>query len=157
MRVLDALTRRPLRWIATALHRLVRGYRRMQRAPVLGIHAVAIAPGGEVVLVKLRYARGWRLPGGGRSASEDPREAVLRELREEIGLEAHGAIEMVVERIDDEEADEDLTPLFIVRDVEYRPRWSLEVEAVTQAPPDRLPPDMSPLHLRWLQLVRPIL
>ena len=155
--MIDALINPPLRWTATALHRLLRGYLRVRRAPILGVHAVAITPGGELVLVKLRYARGWRLPGGGRGGSEDPREAVLRELREEIGLEAHGALEMVDEQIDDEALDEDLTPLFIVRDVQYRPRWSLEVEAITQAAPDRLPPDMSPLHRRWIRQVRALL
>ncbi|MFL6728835.1 MAG: hypothetical protein ACJ8EZ_02770, partial [Sphingomicrobium sp.] len=46
----------------------------------------------------------------------------------------------------------DLAALLIVRDVRYRPRrWSWEVEAVTEAPLDSLPPDLSPRAATWLE------
>ena len=48
-------------------------------------------------------------------------------------------------------------PSRIVRDVVYRPSWSLEVEAVTEAPVDRLPHDLSTRTRRWLELVAPLL
>ncbi len=103
-----------------------------------GAHAAAFVPTGHIILVKLRYAPGWRLPGGGRHADEDVESAALRELREEIGMAAHGAV-----RVDG--------GLVIVADVAYRPpRWSWEVEAVCEAPLDRLPPDLSPRARRWL-------
>ena len=57
----------------------------MRRPRTFGAHALALTPERKIVLVKLRYAPGWRLPGGGRGEHEDPRDAVLRELREEIG------------------------------------------------------------------------
>ena len=45
--------------------------------------------------------------------------------------------------------------LVIVADVAYRPhRWSWEVEAVCEAPLDRLPADLSPRARRWLRAVR---
>ncbi len=141
--MIDALTRRPLRWAATGLHRLRRALWYLRRPRTFGVHAAALTPTGHLVLVRLRYARGWRLPGGGRGETEDPREAVLRELREEIGLESHGAVELVGEQMDAPDFKQDLASLFIVRDVEYRPRWSLEVEEVTEAAVDRLPGDLS--------------
>ena len=107
--------------------------------------------------MKLRYARGWRLPGGGRKAEEDPRDAALRELREEIGMTAHGKVELASELEHSVDFKRDTASLVIVRDVRYRPRWSFEVEQVIEARLDSLPPDTAPLTRRWLGLIRPAL
>jgi len=100
--------------------------------------------------VKLRYASGWRLPGGGRKEHEDPQEAVLRELREEIGMTSHGPVQCVAELHENPDYKRDTASLFLVPDVEYRPRWSLEVEAVTEADPAHLPKDTAQRTLSWL-------
>ena len=93
---------------------------------------------GRVVLVRLTYAPGWRLPGGGRKRGEAPVEAMLRELREEIGLLGHGEIEALdVARLGGD--SDDRSALFLVRDVRYRPRRSLEIDEVREFNPDRLP------------------
>jgi 8-oxo-dGTP pyrophosphatase MutT (NUDIX family) len=42
----------------------------------------------QVLLVKTRAENRWQLPGGGVKARETPWSAVLREVREETGLEA---------------------------------------------------------------------
>lgn len=107
-----------------------------------GVHAVPLTPSGAVVLVKLTYAPGWRLPGGGRKRGESPHEGMLRELREEIGLVAHGAIE----RLDDicpSDLPGGRSAMFLVRDVVYRPRRSLEVEEVREFDRNALPDDVS--------------
>ncbi len=105
-----------------------------------GVHALAMTPQRRIVLVKLTYAPDWRLPGGGCKRSEHPREAVLRELTEEIGMLRHGRIEEVAA------ADpEDGGTLFIVSDVEYAPRRTFEVAQVGEFDPARLPPDVSQL------------
>ncbi|MGB8602683.1 MAG: NUDIX domain-containing protein [Rhizomicrobium sp.] len=41
---------------------------------------------GKIVLVRHSYLPGWHLPGGGVDRGEPPATAVLREMREEIGL-----------------------------------------------------------------------
>ena len=129
--MLDALARLPLRVLA---YGWVLVQRALGRGPGTrpGVHAVALTPSGNIVLVRLRYATGWRLPGGGRGEREDPVAAVLRELTEEIGLLAHGAVEP-------------LQPgeLYLVRDVVYRPRWTMEVEEVMEAAVDALPGDLA--------------
>jgi ADP-ribose pyrophosphatase YjhB (NUDIX family) len=51
----------------------------------LGAFALA-EQDGKIVLVRQSYTTGWSLPGGGVERNEPPAEAILRELREEIGL-----------------------------------------------------------------------
>ena len=125
--MIDAL----LRLVATTAHKLLELGWFLRRPRTFGAHAVALTPHGRLILVKLRYAQGWRLPGGGRDAAEDPAEAALRELREEIGMTAHGSVRLACEREEATDHKRDLASLLIVRDVEYRPpRWSWEVEEI---------------------------
>ena len=138
MRTAPRLLDRLLRLVLTAGRRVARGSGAASSVEA-GAHAVALTPGGAIILVKLRYAPGWRLPGGGRDAGEDLEQAALRELREEIGMTAHGHIR--IQR-----------GLLIVKDIAYAPaRWSWEVEAVGEFALDRLPPDLSPRVRRWLE------
>lgn len=139
------------------LHRLLKAVWFVRRPRTFGAHAVALTARSTIVLVKLRYAPGWRLPGGGRGKDEDAREAVLRELREEIGMTRHGEVQLACELRERPDFKRDTASLFIVRDVDYRPRWSWEVEAVAEAPLDDLPPDTSRRTQRWLAAVRPFL
>lgn len=128
-----------LRPLATALHRLLRS----KRHRTSGAHAFALTPHGKIILVKLRYAPGWRLPGGGRHEDEELREAVLRELREEIGMISHGPVRP---------AGGDL---MIVEEVRYSaPRWSWEVEAIREAELFDLPRDLSRPAAEWIAAAR---
>jgi ADP-ribose pyrophosphatase YjhB (NUDIX family) len=134
---------RASRLLARTLHRLIgraRSLRRSLGEPGEGAHAAAFTPAGKLILVKLRYAPGWRLPGGGRADGETLEQAAVRELREEIGLVSHGTV-----------ADSAVAGVLVVRDVHYRPRrWSWEVEAVCEADMAALPRDLSPRTARWL-------
>lgn len=143
-----------LRAGATAFHKLLTVGWFFRRPKTYGAHAVALTHERRLVLVKLWYAPGWRLPGGGRDESEPPTDAALRELREEIGMTSHGAVEPACELEEEVDFKRDTCSLIIVRDVEYRPkRWSWEVEAVSEAPLDGLPSDLSPQTRRWLREV----
>lgn len=98
----------------------------------------------------LSYARGWRLPGGGRKPDEDAEAAVLRELREEIGMTSCGAVRRVGRFSHHPDFRNDRSSLFVVEDVVYRPRWSLEIKAVREFDPDRLPPDTAQITRRLI-------
>jgi 8-oxo-dGTP pyrophosphatase MutT (NUDIX family) len=50
--------------------------------------AVAVWHRGRLLLVRHSYRPGYGLPGGGTGRRESLREAALRELREEVGLDA---------------------------------------------------------------------
>jgi len=133
---------RALRVVLTSAFTLIKRRARRRR----GVHALALTPERRIVLVRLRYAPGWRLPGGGLDAGESLELAALRELREEIGMIAHGDVRHGL-------GDPD--PVLIVEDVRYLPpAWSWEVEAIMEAPTDALPKDMASVASRWIRAVR---
>jgi 8-oxo-dGTP pyrophosphatase MutT (NUDIX family) len=154
----DAMTRvvnKALRLILGSLHRLLKLLWFVRRPRTFGAHALALTPERRIILVKLRYAPGWRLPGGGRSESEDPRDAVLRELREEIGMIAHGDVRLACELEERPDHKHDLASLLVVEDVRYRsPKWSWEIEQIIERSLGDLPPDLSPVAARWLRALR---
>jgi 8-oxo-dGTP pyrophosphatase MutT (NUDIX family) len=96
------------------------------------------------VLVRLTYAPGWRLPGGGLGPGEEPLAGALRELREEIGLTGHESAERLPDVQPETDLPGDRSALFILRGIAYRPpRWSLEVEEVGEFDPTDLPDDIA--------------
>jgi 8-oxo-dGTP pyrophosphatase MutT (NUDIX family) len=148
-------TDKALRILATAAHSFLRLNWAMRRPRTFGAHALALTPERKLILVRLRYAPGWRLPGGGRAEHEDPRDAVLRELREEIGMTSHGRVRLAVELEQQPYFKRDLASLLIVEDVRYSPRrWSWEIEQVEETSIDALPADMAPVAADWVAAVR---
>ena len=79
----------------------------------------------------------------------------MRELREEIGMTGHGSLNLACELEEEVDHKKDCASLFIVRDVQYRPKWSWEVEQVMEADLDSLPNDLSSRMAGWLRAVRP--
>ena len=145
-----------LRVLLTAAHKLLQASWFVRRPRTFGAHALALTPERRAVLVKLRYASGWRVPGGGRGRGESAEQAVLRELREEIGMTSHGRIRLACELEQQVAFKRDLAALLIVEDVRYRPpRWSWEVEEVAEFDVDELPSDTAEPALRWIALLRP--
>jgi 8-oxo-dGTP diphosphatase len=75
--------------------------------PIVGVGAV-IVDAGKVVLVKRRYeplAGRWSLPGGTLEVGETLKAAVIREMREETGLDVEvGPLLEVFDRIITDEA-----------------------------------------------------
>ena len=148
---------RALRIGLTSLHYLLQASWFVRRPKTFGAHALALTPERKLILVKLRYAPGWRLPGGGRAPDEPPVDAALRELREEIGMTAHGEVRAARDFNVSVNFKRDTASLLIVRDVLYRPRWSWEVEGICEVELDSLPGDMSRLHESWIETIRPLL
>lgn len=153
MKILDAV----LRPLLTGLHSLLRAGWFLRRPKTFGAHALALTPQGKLILVRLRYAPGWRLPGGGRHPDEPPLDAALRELREEIGMTSHGEAKAARDVEESVYSKRDTASLVIVRDVRYRQRWSWEVEKVREVRLDALPADISPTSRAWIEGLLPIL
>lgn len=76
------LLRAPLDWAEVA------SWGALSRAPGERVRVQAVLRGeAGVLLVMRRELRGWELPGGRAEPGEDEHEALVRELREETGLE----------------------------------------------------------------------
>jgi 8-oxo-dGTP pyrophosphatase MutT (NUDIX family) len=127
----------------------------VRRPRTFGAHALAMTSERKLILVKLRYAPGWRLPGGGRHSGEDPVQAALRELKEEIGMTSHGRARPAAELEQRPDSRRDLVSVVIVEEVQYRPRWSWEVERVAEVDQGSLPPDLAPVARAWIDAVVP--
>ena len=134
-------------------HRL---WRWRGEARVTGAHAVALTPEGRIVLVYMRYTHGWHLPGGGRKPGESAQDNALRELREEIGMTAHGGCQLALETQQLWDYRRDDASIFVVRDVVYRPpRWSLEIEKIAEFELSALPRNLSPRAREWMTVIFP--
>ncbi|HYX46605.1 MAG TPA: NUDIX domain-containing protein [Sphingomicrobium sp.] len=145
----------PLRLALTAAHKLLQAGWLIRRPRTYGAHAIALTPDRKLILVKLRYAAGWRVPGGSRSRGEYAQAAAIRELREEIGMTSHGRIRLACELEEHVAFKRDLSALLIVEDVRYHPRrWSWEVEKIGEFPLHDLPRDTSRLTRRWIESLR---
>jgi 8-oxo-dGTP pyrophosphatase MutT (NUDIX family) len=149
-----SLKDRLLRLLLTGAHDVMKLGWFVRRPRTYGAHALAFTPERRIILVKLRYARGWRLPGGGRKKGEEPRDAVLRELGEEIGMTSHGRVRLACDLEQENNFRRDLASLLVVDDVRYRPRRSWEIEAIREVTLDDLPADMSPIAVEWIDALR---
>lgn len=72
-----------------------RAWWRLRRPVTLGVRVLCRDAEGRILLVRHSYAKGWHFPGGGVEAGETAAEAGARELAEEGGAEAVGALKLV--------------------------------------------------------------
>lgn len=141
----------------TGAYQLLKAGWFVRRPRTFGAHALALTPERKLILVKLRYAPGWRLPGGGCNPGEDAVEAALRELREEVGMTSYGTAQLAAELEQRPDARRDLVSVVLVEDVRYTPRWSWEVEQVIEADIHALPGDLAPVARAWIEAAQSLL
>jgi 8-oxo-dGTP diphosphatase len=67
------------------MERIVLGFNDTYR---FGVHAIISNTEGKILMLKRTYGnKGWSLPGGGVDPGETIHQALLRECREELGVE----------------------------------------------------------------------
>src|SRR5690349_6285080 len=68
-------------------------YKALRTPVAFGVSAMVPDAQGRLLLVRQRYTPGWHFPGGGVDRGEPPAKAIVRELREEVGLQSSAAPE----------------------------------------------------------------
>lgn len=144
-----------LRIAVGAFHRLRCALWFFTRPRTFGVRVLPFTPQGGIVLVRHTYLPGWHLPGGGRKRGEDAFHAALRELREEIGMTSHGRVRLLATFARRLDFKWDTVSMFVAQDVTFRPRRSIEIEAIEAFDPAALPEDTNPGTRRaiveWLE------
>jgi ADP-ribose pyrophosphatase YjhB (NUDIX family) len=140
-----------IRVAVSTVHQLQLAFWFFTRPHTNGIHAVPVTPDGKIVLVRLTYRSGWHLPGGGLKKGESEQEAVLRELREEIGLASWSSCDLVERFQQQTDWKHDSVAVFTLTDVGYRPRKSLEIAEVRAFVLSELPGSLSQAQGRRIQ------
>ena len=96
------------------------------------------------------FAAGWQLPGGGAGVAEPPCDAILRELKEEIGLVESGVPELLGLFTRKLGVVSNVIALYRVPGVVFAFKPNLEIREIVTIDPANPPPDTSPATRRRL-------
>ena len=120
------------------------------RPKTFGVRGAVFDKTGRVALVKHTYQKGYYFPGGGVRRAEAKEAALLRELREEIGLCAWASVVHFGTYVSEREYNRDTIDLFIVRGAEAAPTANIEIQSVQFFDTGEIPQEISPATSRRL-------
>lgn len=115
-----------------------------------GVSAISLDESGRVLLVRHHYMPGWHLPGGGVARGEPPAEAVIRELREEVGLRANDAPEFAGLYTRKLGLATNVIALYRLRNVQFDFKPNAEIAEIVLADPSTPPSGTAAGTLRRL-------
>lgn len=120
------------------------GTKALMSPVAFGVNAIVDDGEGKIVLVRHRYMAGLHLPGGGVSAGEPPAKAILRELREELGLKTAAPPEFLALYTRQFGFVTNVVALYLVREARFEFRPNLEIRAIAHVDPHAPPDDVRP-------------
>jgi 8-oxo-dGTP pyrophosphatase MutT (NUDIX family) len=104
-----------------------------------------------VLLVKHSYIKGWHTAGGGVDAGESGMQALIRELREEVGVTLESPPDILGFYHNSNEGRDDYIIMYVATDFTIVPATSLEITMLSWFPLDTLPDDISPATKRRIE------
>lgn len=135
-----------IKFIYPILNLIRRSCQRLLNFSTVGVKALVINAQNEVLLVQHTYIGGWHFPGGGLARHETPQAAMVRELREETGIQAKGKLHIFHIYSHQIFGADDYPILFVIKDFEILPHHkpSMEIKEVRWFPIHHLPPEITP-------------
>ena len=123
------------------------------RGMTFGVRCAAFDDNGAVCLVKHTYAEGWHFPGGGVERGETMYQALVKELREEAGIELRRRAELFGVYANNAESNRDHVALFVARDWQRVPLTlpTREIAELGFFDPAALPADTTPATRRRIE------
>lgn len=120
-------------------------------AKTMGARALVIR-NDEILLVKHTYQKGWCTIGGAVDKNESPREAVIRELVEEVGVITLEKPDLFGIYLNKHHKRDDYVALYIVRNFEMQKNsYSPEIAEKKWFPLTQLPHDITPSTLKRIE------
>ena len=124
-----------------AAYQLCRFYWMVTRPVSLGAVGVVLDERGRVLLARHSYQTGWLLPGGGVKRGESARQALARELMEELQIECAPEVLVLAgvfyQRVN---FKHDHQAVYLAQNWRQQPRrGNWEIEEAAFFDPDRLP------------------
>ncbi|MDA0961871.1 MAG: NUDIX domain-containing protein [Proteobacteria bacterium] len=118
----------------------------LTRPLTIGVRAAIRMRDGKFVLVRHTYTPGWHFPGGGLAKNEVAREALLREVEQELGIQIRSELALLGLYFNRAVSKRDHVLLFHCRydgDLPVKSP-SYEIAEIAAFDSDRLPEDMDP-------------
>lgn len=126
------------------LNKLYHSVQKILNFATVGVRAMIFNQKNEILLVKHTYQNGWYIPGGGVKTGETVLDALLRELKEEIGLTVLSEPEFFGIYYNNYLGVNDYPVIYIIRDFKIESAKSNEIESIEWFPINQLPNNISP-------------
>ncbi len=116
----------------------------LTRPSTRGVRAILVNSEEKVLLVQHQYLDGWFIPGGKVKRSEKDEVALLRELREELGIQEIVNPKKLGEYLNTYEYKKDTIAVFVVSSFTQKPKRHFEIQEQRFFDPRQLPEKVSP-------------
>ncbi len=125
-------------------HRIIRKCQSLIGMSTLGSRAIVLNSQNQILLVKHTYQPHWYIPGGGVKKRESAKTAVLRELKEEVGLTVIGEPELFGIYYHTYLGVSDYPIIYVVKNYSLSNAYSPEIEQIGWFDYTNLPEMVSP-------------